>query len=287
MISCSEEHPTDNYLTMQFEQIQEAVAFIRTRIQQQPVAGVILGSGLGDLARMITADVSIPYDAIPHFPKSTVEGHAGQLLFGNLNGRYVMLMAGRFHYYEGYNMQEVTFPVRVMKALGVEILVVSNAAGGMNPSFKVGDIMFIRDHINLFPEHPLRGKNDERLGIRFPDMSEPYNLGLLTKARTIAQKLGIPVQEGVYVGLQGPTFETRAEYNWLHVIGGDAVGMSTVPEVIVAIHGGMKVFAASIITDLGIRDELNVITHEEVLQAAGIAAPKLAAIVSELVRAIV
>lgn len=271
---------------MSFEQIQETAAFIRERIQHTPIAGIILGSGLGDLAKVVEAEVEIPYTEIPNFPHSTVEGHAGKLIFGSLKGRQVMLMAGRFHYYEGYDMQEITFPVRVMRALGVETLVVSNAAGGMNPSFKVGDIMFIRDHINQFPEHPLRGKNDDRLGTRFPDMSEPYNLGLLTKARDIARKLEIPVQEGVYIGLQGPTFETRAEYHWLHVIGGDAVGMSTVPEVIVAIHGGMKVFAASIITDLGIRDELNVITHEEVLQAANAAAPKLAAIVSELIKTI-
>lgn len=245
-----------------------------------------MGSGLGDFTKVVDVVTEIPYTDIPHFPKSTVEGHAGKLIFGTIKGRQVVLMAGRFHYYEGYNMEEITFPVRVMKALGVETLIISNAAGGMNPSFQVGDIMLIRDHINLFPEHPLRGKNDDRLGTRFPDMSEPYNLGLLTKARSIAQKLEILVHEGVYVGLQGPTFETRAEYHWLHVIGGDAVGMSTVPEVIVAIHSGMKVFAASIITDLGIRDELNVITHEEVLQAANAAAPKLAAIVSELIRTI-
>ncbi len=271
---------------MSFEQIQETASFIRSKIKNAPVAGIILGSGLGDLAKVVEAEVEIPYSEIPNFPHSTVEGHAGKLIFGMLKGRQVMLMAGRFHYYEGYSMQEITFPVRVMKALGVETLFVSNAAGGMNPAFKVGDIMFIKDHINQFPEHPLRGQNDERLGTRFPDMSEPYNLGLLAKAKDIARKLEIPVHEGVYIGLQGPTFETRAEYHWLHVIGGDAVGMSTVPEVIVAIHGGMKVFATSIITDLGIRDELNVITHEEVLQAANAAAPKLAAIVSELVATI-
>lgn len=268
---------------MLFDKIQETAAFIKSRINQLPTAGIVLGSGLGDLANIVEAEVSIPYSEIINFPQSTVEGHAGKLLFGKLNGKQVMLMAGRFHYYEGYDMQEVTFPVRVMKALGVETLILSNAAGGMNASFKVGDIMLIKDHINQFPEHPLRGPNDERLGTRFPDMSEPYHSGLLGKAKAIAQKLGIPVHEGVYIGLQGPTFETRAEYYWLHVIGGDAVGMSTVPEVIVAIHGGMKVFAASIITDLGIREELNVITHEEVLQAANEAAPKLAAIVSELV----
>jgi len=268
---------------MLFDKIQETADFIRTKISNSPTVGIILGSGLGNMANLVEVDVEIPYSEIMNFPKSTVEGHAGKLIFGTLKGKQLMMMAGRFHYYEGYNMEEVTFPVRVMKALGVQTLFVSNAAGGMNPEFKVGDIMFINDHINQFPEHPLRGKNDERLGIRFPDMSEPYDLGLLSKAKTIAHKLEIPVHEGVYVGLQGPTFETRAEYYWLHVIGGNAVGMSTVPEVIVAMHSGMKVFAASIITDLGIREELNVITHEEVLQAANEAAPKLAAIISELV----
>ncbi len=271
---------------MLFERIQETASYIQSKIKGQPVAGIILGSGLGYLAGLIDKEVEIPYSEIPNFPQSTVEGHAGTLIFGTLGGKYVMMMAGRFHYYEGYDMSVVTFPVRVMKALGVNTLLVSNAAGGMTPGFKVGDIMLIRDHINQFPEHPLRGPNDERLGTRFPDMSEPYSLDLLQRAHTIAGDLKIPVQEGVYIGLQGPTFETRAEYNWLHIIGGDAVGMSTVPEVIVAIHSGMKVLAASIITDLGIRDELNVITHEEVLQAANSAAPKLAAIFTEVVRSL-
>lgn len=269
---------------MLFDLIQETKEFIQGKINFAPTVGIILGSGLGSLADIIENPIAIPYSEIPNFPVSTVEGHAGKLIFGQLNGKNVVLLAGRFHYYEGYNMQEVTFPVRVMKALGVTTLFVSNAAGGMNKDFKVGDIMFIKDHINLFPEHPLRGKNDDRLGPRFPDMSEPYDYALLKKAHQIAEANNIPVKEGVYIGLQGPTFETRAEYYWLHVIGGDAVGMSTVPEVIVAMHGGgMKVFAASIITDLGIREELNVITHEEVLAAANEAAPKLAKIVSDLV----
>lgn len=271
---------------MLFEQIQETAAFIQSKISNKPTVGIILGSGLGNLADIIENPVAIPYTEIPNFPQSTVEGHAGKLIFGQIGGKEVVLMAGRFHYYEGYDMLQVTFPVRVMKAIGVETLVVSNAAGGMNKEFKVGDIMFIKDHINQFPEHPLRGKNDERLGTRFPDMSEPYSYDLFNKAKEIAAEEGIDVKEGVYVGLQGPTFETRAEYYWLHVIGGDAVGMSTVPEVIVAIHGGMKVFAASIITDIGIREELNVITHEEVLEAANAAAPKLAKIVSRLVESI-
>jgi purine-nucleoside phosphorylase len=213
-----------------------------------------------------------------------VEGHAGKLVFGNLGNKEVVMMAGRFHYYEGYNMEDITFPVRVMKALGVETLILSNAAGGMNKDYKVGDLVIIKDHINLFPEHPLRGSNDERLGVRFPDMSEPYDLALIDRANEIAKEQGLKVHTGVYVGLQGPTFETKAEYYWLHVIGGDVVGMSTVPEVIVARHAGMRVFAASVVTDLGIREEHNVITHEEVLEAANAAAPKLAALVTELVR---
>jgi purine-nucleoside phosphorylase len=267
-----------------FDKIQETAAFIKSKISDTPEAGIILGSGLGGLTEVVETIAAIPYNEIPNFPVSTVEGHAGKLIFGRLGNKYVVMMAGRFHYYEGYTMEEVTFPVRVMKALGVHTLFVSNAAGGMNPSFRVGDIVLIKDHINLFPEHPLRGRNDERLGVRFPDMSEPYNLQLLQMAQQIAAEQNLHVTTGVYVGLQGPTFETRAEYKWLHVIGGDLVGMSTVPEVIVAIHGGLRIFGASIVTDLGIREELNKISHEEVLAAANAAAPKLAALVAELVK---
>lgn len=265
-----------------YNTIQETAAFLQNQIPARPATGIILGSGLGNLADHLEATITIPYSEIPHFPVSTVEGHAGALLFGRLQGKDVVMMSGRFHYYEGYDMKAVTFPVRVMKALGVQTLMVSNAAGGMNPSFKVGDIMFIKDHVNLFPEHPLRGKNDERLGVRFLDMSQPYSSSLIEKAKKIATDNNIEIKEGVYIGLQGPTFETRAEYRFLHIIGGDAVGMSTVPEVIVANHCGMQVFAASIITDLGIREELNTITHEEVLEAANRAAPKLAAIIAAL-----
>lgn len=271
---------------MQFDQIQETARFLQSKTKIQPKIGIVLGSGLGTLTDSVEIVDSIDYSQIPHFPKSTVEGHDGRLIFGYLGNKPVMMMAGRFHYYEGYDIQTVTFPIRVMKAMGIHTVILSNAAGGMNKDFKVGDIMFIKDHINLFPEHPLRGPNDHRLGTRFPDMSEPYNLQLLEKAKDIAGRLQYQVHEGTYVGLQGPTFETRAEYYWLHVIGGDAVGMSTVPEVIVAIHGGMNVFAASIITDLGIREELNTITHEEVLEAANAAAPRLAKIVTELVKEI-
>lgn len=271
---------------MLYEKIQETAKYIFSKIEEKPTVGIILGSGLGQLADEVKNALHIPYQEIPNFPVSTVEGHKGELLFGKIGNKNVVLMAGRFHYYEGYDMKQVTFPVRVMKALGVETLIVSNAAGGMNPSFQVGDIMFINDIINLFPEHPLRGPNDERLGVRFLDMSQPFDPHYLATAQAIAEELNIDVKKGVYIGLQGPTFETRAEYKWLHTIGGDAVGMSTVPEVIVAIHGGMKVFAASIITDIGIREEQNTISHEEVLEAANKAAPLLASIVSTLVERI-
>ncbi len=264
------------------EKLQETVSFIQSKILAKPIAGIILGSGLGGLVNDIEVSVSLDYHDIPNFPVSTVKGHGGELLFGKVNGKEVVMLSGRFHYYEGYTMQEVTFPVRVMKMLGAELLMVSNAAGGMSKAFNVGDLMIIKDHINLFPEHPLRGKNDETMGPRFPDMTEPYALALVEKAKSIAAKNNILVHEGVYIGLQGPTFETKAEYKWLHIIGGDTVGMSTVPEVIVAKHMGMKVFGMSVITDLGIRDEMNIITHEEVLEAANIAAPRMALIFKEL-----
>ncbi len=264
------------------EKLQETVSFIQSKIVAKPIAGIILGSGLGGLVNDIEVSVSLDYHDIPNFPVSTVKGHGGKLLFGKVNGKEVVMLSGRFHYYEGYTMQEVTFPVRVMKMLGAELLMVSNAAGGMSKAFNVGDLMIIKDHINLFPEHPLRGKNDETMGPRFPDMTEPYALALVEKAKSIAAKNNILVHEGVYIGLQGPTFETKAEYKWLHIIGGDTVGMSTVPEVIVAKHMGMKVFGMSVITDLGIRDEMNIITHEEVLEAANIAAPRMALIFKEL-----
>jgi purine-nucleoside phosphorylase len=266
-----------------FDKIQETASFIRQKIKSQPQVGIILGSGLSELADLTDRETEIEYSDIPNFPVSTVEGHHGCLVFGKIEGCPVMLMAGRFHYYEGYNMEQVTFPVRVMKALGIHTLIVSNAAGAMNTSYKIGDLMLIRDHINLFPEHPLRGHNDERLGVRFPDMSQPYDLALIDEAKSIAEKKGITVRVGTYIGLQGPTFETPAEYKWLHTIGGDAVGMSTVPEVIVARHGDMKVFAISVITDIGVSDVPVTITHEEVLEAAHHAAPKMAALVAAMV----
>lgn len=266
------------------QQIAAAANYIRKIWPATPEVGIILGSGLGNLAGDITDSKEIAYGDIPHFPVSTVEGHKGKLILGKMNGRNVVAMAGRFHFYEGLSMQQVTFPVRVMKALGVHTLLVSNAAGGMNKTFAVGDLMIIRDHINLQPEHPLRGPNIAELGPRFPDMSEPYSKTLTSKAKDIAAANNISVHTGVYVGVQGPTFETRAEYQYMHFIGGDAVGMSTVPEVIVAIHSGMKVFAMSVITDIGIREEENVITHEEVLEAANAAEPKLTLIFRELIK---
>ncbi|MBC7553079.1 MAG: purine-nucleoside phosphorylase [Taibaiella sp.] len=267
-----------------YDKIQATATYIKTKIQHQPGVAIILGSGLSGLADLISKEIEIPYSEIPNFPLSTVEGHDGKLVFGTIGNQQVMLMAGRFHYYEGYSMQEVTFPIRVMKALGVHTVIVSNAAGGTNPTFAIGDLMIINDHINLFPEHPLRGPNDPRMGVRFLDMSSPYDTDLITKAREIAAESNIKLREGVYVGLQGPTFETPAEYRWLHTIGGDAVGMSTVPEVIVARHCEMKVFAISVITDLGVTDTPVTISHQEVLEAANAAAPVMAGLVEKLVK---
>lgn len=232
------------------EQIKETAAYISGQFGTIPSVAIILGTGLGELAGHITDRQELPYAQIPHFPLSTVEGHSGKLIKGRLGNREIIAMQGRFHYYEGYTMQQVTYPVRVMQQLGVKTLFVSNAAGGMNPDFKVGDLMLITDHINTFPDHPLRGKNYDELGPRFPDMSGAYTPRLIAKALDIAHRNGITVQQGVYVGTQGPSFETPAEYRYFRTIGGDAVGMSTVPEVIVAHHAGMEVFAISVITDL-------------------------------------
>ncbi len=263
--------------------INETASFLTAKMQYLPKVGIILGTGLGELATQITDRQEIPYESIPNFPVSTVEGHSGKLIVGMLGSIQVLAMQGRFHYYEGYSMKEVTFPVRVMKALGVETLLVSNAAGGMNPSFQIGDLMIITDHINTFPEHPLRGKNEPSLGTRFPDMSKAYPVELRNKAKQIAQDNGIKVVEGVYVGTSGPTFETPAEYNYFRVIGGDAVGMSTVPEVIVAVHAGIQVFAMSIITDLGVPGQVVEVSHEEVQQIANLAQPKMTLIMKELI----
>lgn len=267
------------------EKIKETALFLSERVNNMPKTAIILGSGLGTLVDHIDNKIVIPYSQIPNMPVSTVQGHSGNLIFGDLNGKRVIAMQGRFHYYEGYDMKTVTFPVRVFRALGVDTLYVSNAAGGMNKDFRVGDIMTITDQINLFPENPLRGKNYEELGPRFPAMTEAYDHELIRKADEIAKRLGIRLMHGVYVGTTGPTFETPAEYEYFRVIGGDAVGMSTVPEVIVARHAGMRVYGISVITDLGGKDVRQVPTHEEVQMAAENAQPKMLAIIKELVSA--
>lgn len=265
------------------EKIKETAAYIKGRVGEIPETAIILGTGLGALVDHITDKQFIPYTEIPNFPISTVEGHSGNLIFGKLGEKPVVAMQGRFHYYEGYDMKQVTFPVRVMKAMGVKTLFVSNAAGGMNKEFVVGDIMIITDHINLFPENPLRGKNYNELGPRFPAMTEAYSHRLVNLATEIASRKGIRVMKGVYVGTPGPTFETPAEYEYFRIIGGDAVGMSTVPEVIVANHGGMEVFGVSVITDLGGKEVTDVPTHEEVQKAAEAAQPKMMEIMRELI----
>lgn len=267
-----------------YQKLLETAEFLKPYAAQNPQVGIILGSGLGNFVQEIAVQHEIDYNEIPHFPVSTVEGHHGKLLFGTLAGKPVIAMAGRFHFYEGYTPEEVVYPIRVLKLLGVQTLLISNAAGGVNPAFKVGDLMIISDHISFATVNPLIGPNDNKLGPRFPDMSEPYKKHLILKARGIAQEKGIKLQEGVYFGVTGPTFETRAEYKLIHILGADAVGMSTVPEVITAVHAGMEVFALSVITDIGIREEENVITHEEVLQAAKEAEPLFSTIFRELVR---
>ena len=264
------------------ERIQETAAFLRSKMHTQPQTAIILGTGLGSLANEITDKYEIGYETIPNFPVSTVEGHSGKLIFGKLGDKDIMAMQGRFHYYEGYAMTEVTFPIRVMRELGIQTLFVSNAAGGMNPDFEIGDLMIITDHINFFPEHPLRGKNIP-YGPRFPDMSEAYNKGLIQKANEIAQEKGIKVQHGIYIGTQGPTYETPAEYKMFRILGADAVGMSTVPEVIVANHCGIRVFGMSVITDLGVEGKIVEVTHEEVQKAADAAQPLMTSIMRELI----
>jgi purine-nucleoside phosphorylase len=274
---------TNLYMPDILEQLRETTAYIQSLYASKPVAGIVLGSGLSNLSDEIEIEKEISYQSIPHFPVSTVEGHDGKLIFGKLSGKVIVAMSGRFHFYEGYSAREVAYPVRVLKSLGVETLLISNAAGGVNPNFRVGDLMIIHDHIGLLTVNPLLGNNDTELGPRFPDMSEPYSKELIKKVEAIARGLEIPIQKGVYVGVTGPTFETRAEYRMLNILGGDAVGMSTVQEVIVARHSGLPVVAISVITDIGIREEDNIITHEEVLQAAKDAEPRLTNIFKELV----
>jgi purine-nucleoside phosphorylase len=268
------------------EQLQETTAFIRQQCVATPKVGIVLGSGLGNFTGEMKIEKEISYSDIPHFPVSTVDGHSGKLIFGEMGGKQVVAMAGRFHFYEGYTPQQVVYPVRVMKMLGVETVLISNAAGGVNKDFAVGDLMIIKDHISFFAINPLLGKNEDEMGPRFPDMSEPYAQSLIAKAKLIGAQLQIPLKTGVYTGVTGPTFETRAEYQLIQILGGDAVGMSTVQEVIAAVHAGMQVFAMSVITDIGIREEENTITHEEVLQAARDAEPKLTAIFTHLIAAL-
>jgi purine-nucleoside phosphorylase len=265
------------------EKLKETVAVIHEYYEGVPEVGIVLGSGLGNFKSEMEIDCEIPYQDIPHFPVSTVEGHKGTLIFGTLAGKRVVCMAGRFHFYEGYSPADVAFPIRVMKFLGIKALFLTNAAGGMHPSFKVGDLMIINDHISLFAHNPLLGPNNDELGPRFPDMSEPYSHDIINRALEIGKDLGILLHQGVYAGVTGPTFETRAEYKMLHTLGADAVGMSTVQEVIVARHMGVPVFALSVITDLGIRDDMNTITHQEVLDAAKNAEPKMTNIFKALI----
>jgi purine-nucleoside phosphorylase len=266
-----------------YEKIQETASWLKERMTTNPKTAIILGTGLGQLASEITDSYEFSYKDIPNFPVSTVEGHAGKLIFGKLGGKDIMAMEGRFHYYEGYSMKEVTFPERVMYELGIKTLFVSNAAGGMNPDFKIGDLMIITDHINFFPEHPLRGKNFPT-GPRFPDMHEAYDHKLIALADSIAQEKGIKVQHGVYLGDMGPTFETPAEYRMYSAWGADAVGMSTVPEVIVARHCDIKVFGISVITDLGGFDVAEEVCHEDVQKAANEAQPRMTEIFREIIR---
>jgi purine-nucleoside phosphorylase len=266
-----------------FDQIQEAAAAVRARWAKSPRVGVILGTGLGALAQDIAADVSIAYEEIPHFPRSTVESHAGRLVCGTLGGKAVVAMEGRFHFYEGYTLQQVTFPVRVMKAIGCDTLIVSNACGGLNPQYATGDIMVIEDHVNLLGDNPLIGPNDDRLGVRFPDMCHAYDRELLALARQVAMEEQIRVQQGVYVAVPGPNLETRAEYRFLRTIGADVVGMSTVPEVIVAVHSKMRSLGFSAVTDMCLPDALEPVSLEQILDVAAEAEKTLRVLVRKVV----
>lgn len=270
-------------LQIMWNQVQETVNYIKEKTNFTPEYGVILGSGLGSFTDDIKIEFSLPYSEIPNFPISTVQGHKGALVFGTIGPKKVVAMQGRFHYYEGYSMKEVTFPVRVMKYLGVEKLIVSNASGGVNANYLVGDIVLIKDHINLMPDHPLRGINDERFGPRFVNMSEPYSQEMISKVKELANNLHIEVKDGVYLGLQGPTFETLSEYRMVKILSADCVGMSTVPEVIVARHMNLETFGISVITDIGNEDSIGTITHAEVLEAAQKAEPKVRNLIKELI----
>jgi purine-nucleoside phosphorylase len=266
------------------EQINETIAFIRTKTQAQPAVGIILGTGLGGLVRDVSIETELDYSTIPHFPVSTVESHQGRLLFGTLEGANVVVMQGRFHYYEGYTMQQVTYPVRVMKFLGVKTLLVSNACGTVNPQFRKGDVMLMDDHINLLGDNPLIGPNDPELGPRFPDMSEPYSKRLMALAHEVALEHKIKLQQGVYVAVAGPNLETRAEYRFMRAIGADVVGMSTVPENIVARHMGMEVLGMSILTDECYPDALVPVSVQEIIEVANHAEPKMTTVIKGVVK---
>jgi purine-nucleoside phosphorylase len=261
------------------EKIKESASFLSHKKKSTPKVAIVLGSGLGGLVDHLKIEIEIPYTQIPNFPQSTVKGHRGSIVFGKMNNVDVVVLSGRLHFYEGYTMKEVTFPLQVLKEIGVETLILSNAAGGMNPTFKVGDIMVINDHINMMGFNPLLGPNDDRIGPRFPDMSEAYSKKINKIAFQTAESLNIHLQQGVYVGVTGPCFETPAEYRAFHILGGDAIGMSTVPETIVARHRGMEVFALSVITDLGVVGNVEKVSPEEVLMAATIAGPKMVQLV--------
>jgi purine-nucleoside phosphorylase len=262
--------------------ITETVSYIKNKTEFIPEYGIILGTGLGGLAREIVPVITLNYDNIPNFPVSTVESHHGKLIFGHLDGKSVVAMQGRFHFYEGYSIEHVTFPVRVMKELGIKTLILSNASGGLNPDFEKGDLMVITDHINFLP-NPLIGKNYNELGPRFPDMSEPYDVNIIEKAKSIGDRLGIKLRMGTYLALSGPSLETPAEYKYLRIIGADAVGMSTVPEVIVARHANIPVFAISIITDLGVPGKIKKVSLVEIVMVAEKAEPKMTRLIKELI----
>ncbi|MEX1003259.1 MAG: purine-nucleoside phosphorylase [Crocinitomicaceae bacterium] len=265
------------------KKIIETVEYIHDKVALQPEIGVVLGTGLGGLTKEMEIHHSLSYADIPNFPVSTVESHSGKLLFGKLGGKEVIAMQGRFHYYEGYDMKQVTFPIRVMKMLGIKRLFLSNASGGVNPDYEIGDIMIIRDHINLFPENPLNGPNLDELGNRFPDMSDAYDKKMRELAGKIAAEKDIRVKEGVYAALTGPTLETPAEYKYIRIIGADTVGMSTIPEVIVARHMDIPVFAISIITDLGVEGKIKKVTVKDVIAVAKKQEPKMTIIMKELI----
>ncbi|MEO0069877.1 MAG: purine-nucleoside phosphorylase [candidate division WOR-3 bacterium] len=268
------------------KRIRESIDYIKQQTDFTPQIGIILGTGLGRLVDEIKVKISIPYDKIPHFPISTVESHKGRLIFGTISGRKIVAMQGRFHYYEGYSAKEITHPVRVMKFLGIKLLIVSNACGGLNPQFSAGDLMIITDHINLLPENPLRGPNDESIGPRFPDMYNCYDREIIRLAEKVSLEEKIPVKKGVYVALQGPNLETAAEYRFLRIIGGDVVGMSTVPEVIVARHMGVKVLGISVVTDMGLPDALKPTDLKEIIITANKAEPKLTRLIKGVIEKI-